>query len=78
MSQFSLHFFDRASLPVEVRPSQARDVGQAMGDANRRLYACFREGTAEQFDPRGRVDVLNANGMIVARIYCTEAIVAMS
>lgn len=49
-----------------------------MGDANRRLYACFREGAAKPLDPCGRVDVLNASGMIVARIYCAEAIVAMS
>ncbi|PVE50229.1 hypothetical protein DC429_17740 [Arthrobacter sp. TPD3018] len=78
MPHFSLHFFDRTSLPIDIRPSHARDVGQAMGDANRRLYACFREGAAKPLDPCGRVDVLNASGMIVARIYCAEAIVAMS
>lgn len=49
-----------------------------MGEAHQQIDACFRAGEAKPFDARGWVDVLDASGRIVARIYCAEAIVALT
>jgi hypothetical protein len=48
-----------------------------MALANRRLHRALAQETA-YLDTNGRVDVLDGTGVIVARIYCAEAIAASS
>ncbi len=78
MLRYSLLFIDKSSRLVADRRLRARDVHHALAQANRRLYRTFVGGEKPALDPRGRVDVLDPSGAIVARIYCAEAIAAMS
>ncbi|MGK6323193.1 hypothetical protein ACMGDM_08900 [Sphingomonas sp. DT-51] len=54
------------------------DLWHAMACANRRLCRTFGSSGEPALDPKGRVDVLDRTGVVVARIYCAEAIAAMS
>lgn len=78
MDLYSLVFLDRADQVIEDRVLRARDVGHAMAKANRRLCSSFRTQGPPRLDPRGRVDVRDPHGAMVARIYCAETIAAMS
>ena len=77
MAKFSLLFMDKSSQLVADQRLQARDTQHALAQANRRLYRTFVGGDQPALDPRGRVDVLDPTGVVVARIYCAEAIAAM-
>jgi len=77
MQRFSLLFVDRTSQVLENRTCRARDTWHAMALANRRLHRALARETA-YLDTNGRVDVLDGTGVIVARIYCAEAIAASS
>lgn len=78
MLRFSLHFMDKTSRLLEDHRLRAPDVWHAMACANRRLHRSFVGSRVPTLDPQGRVDVLDRDGVIVARIYCAEAIAAMS
>ena len=78
MLRYSLLFIDKSSRLVADRRLRARHVHHALAQANRRLYRTFVGGQEPALDPKGRVDVLDPSGAIVARIYCAEAIAAMS
>jgi len=69
---------DKSSRLIEGRRLRAPDVWHAMACANRRLHRSFAGSRQPELDPQGRVDVLDQDGAIVARIYCAEAIAAMS
>ena len=77
MNRYSLVFFDSAHQVIEDRRASARDVGQALAQANRRLCSGLRRADG-RLDPKGRVDVLDGGGATVARIYCAEVIAAIS
>lgn len=78
MRHYSLVFLDRSNQVIEDRALRARDVGHAMAKANRRLCSSFRMEGPHRFDPKGRVDVRDEQGGMLARIYCAETIAAMS
>lgn len=78
MLRFSLHYMDKASRLIDDQRLRAPDVWHAMACANRRLHRSFLGAREPALDPNGRVDVLDQSGVIVARIYCAEAISAMS
>lgn len=78
MLSFSLQYMDKANRLIEDRRLRAPDVWHAMACANRRLHRSFASSDQSALDPQGRVDVLDPTGAIVARIYCAEAIAAMS
>lgn len=78
MTHFSFLLVDRASQIIDHRPLPARDVWDALAEANRRLAALLAGGGDAAVDRRGRVDVVDGGGATVARIACAEAIAAMS
>lgn len=78
MRLYCITFLDRSDQVIEDRVLRARDVGHAMAKANRRLCSSFRVEGPSRLDPRGRVDVRDPQGAMLARIYCAETIAAMS
>jgi hypothetical protein len=78
MLRYSLHYIDKASRLIDDQRLRAPDLWHAMACANRRLHRSFLGAREPALDPKGRVDVLDPSGVLVARIYCAEAISAMS
>ncbi|NYD91252.1 hypothetical protein [Sphingomonas melonis] len=50
----------------------------ALAMANRELHSLLRSADRRTVDLKGRVDLMDEGGAPVARIYCADALIAMS
>jgi hypothetical protein len=75
---YSITLIDHAGRAVESRNIEAINVLAALTQANRRICRIFNSAGRTALDPKGRVDVLDDRGSPVARIYCAEALHALS
>ena len=78
MSLFSIRSCDRTGGVLDNRTVDAADVYTALAQANRHLRVMVDRREATRLDPRGRIDVVDREGRIVARLNCAEALAAMS
>jgi hypothetical protein len=49
---------------------------QAMAKANMDVRKMMKQRQKRLFDPKGRIDILDCEGHILARVYCAEVIAA--
>ena len=78
MRLYLLALFDQSGRIVDHRRLQAASLSLALAHANRRLCSLLKRAGRSRIDPRGRMDVLDENGMPVARVYCRDALHSMS
>ncbi|WP_342659259.1 hypothetical protein NPJ82_17570 (plasmid) [Sphingomonas sp. NY01] len=78
MRLYLLALFDQSGRIVDHRRLQAASVSLALAHANRRLCSLLKRAGRSRIDPHGRMDVLDENGMPVARVYCRDALHSMS
>jgi hypothetical protein len=78
MCLYSLDFIDRSGHVLDRRPLEAVNVSYALAQANRSLCTALRGTDRGGMDLKGRVDVVDEQGAAVARIYCADALLAMS
>lgn len=57
---------------------QARNLWDAMAQANRQICSDLRRPQVTSVDPKGRIDVHDPEGAIVARIYCADTLAELS
>lgn len=77
MQRFSLCFHDRAGRVLTKTAFEAADVYRALAHANTKLQSALRQRRGH-VDERGRVDVREPDGAVVARISCADMIIGMA
>lgn len=78
MCLYSLDFIDRAGRRLRRRDVEAPNVSFALAMANQELHSLLNSADRRTLDLKGRVDLMDEDGAPVARIYCADALIAMS
>lgn len=78
MPLYSLAFLDNTGHIVARRKVKAHCVSTALNQANRHLCKILKGARRAMFEPSGRMDVLDEQNRPVARVYCADALHAIS
>lgn len=78
MPTYHQRLCDRAGRTLHDESLELASLQEAMAYANMGLRNRIRRSFDRDFDPKGRIEIVDGDGHALARIYCAEVIAASS